>query len=84
VQEERGPRFEEERRAVRSSVLATGTLACPACDAPVSPPRPMRPDEPLRCPVCDHDAAVRDFLSLARPARPAHVRVRLVTLPQPA
>ncbi len=66
----------EERRATRSTVLATGTLACPSCDAPVSPGgRALRPAEPMRCPVCARAGAVRDFLSLATPARPARVRV---------
>lgn len=66
----------EERRATRSLVVAAGTLACPQCDAPVSPGgRPLRPAEPMRCPVCDHRGAVRDFLSLASRARPARVRV---------
>lgn len=66
----------EERRATRSTVVATGTLACPRCDAPVSPGgRALAPGEPMRCPVCDHASAVRDFLSLAAPSRPARVRV---------
>jgi len=66
----------EERRATRSTVVATGTLACPRCDAPVSPGgRALAPGEPMRCPVCDHAGAVRDFLSLATPSRPARVRV---------
>jgi hypothetical protein len=66
-----------EQRLGRSSVLATGTLACPACDAPVAPARPMTPGEPLACPYCEHHGAVRDFLSLAPPTRPARVVVRL-------
>lgn len=71
----------EERRATRSTVVASGTLACPGCDAPVSPGgRGLSPAEPMRCPVCDHAGAVRDFLSLATPARPARVRV-VVSLP---
>lgn len=66
----------EERRAARSTVVATGTLACPDCDAPVSPGgRALSPAEPMRCPVCDHAGVVRDFLSLATPSRPARVRV---------
>jgi hypothetical protein len=65
----------------RSQIVAHGTLACPECDAPVSPgDRPLAPREPLSCPVCAHGAAVRDFLSLAPPTRPARVVVR-VTLP---
>ncbi len=66
----------EERRATRTNVVASGTLACPSCDVPVSPGgRSLSPAEPMRCPLCDHAGAVRDFLSLATPARPARVRV---------
>jgi hypothetical protein len=69
----------EERRTVRS-LLATGTLACPSCDAPVAPGgTPLRPAHPLRCPYCLHAGAVRDFLSLGEPTRPARVSVRVVT-----
>jgi hypothetical protein len=72
-----GPR--EEHRDARAWRLATGTLACPGCDAPVAPARrPMSPAEPLSCPVCLRAGAVRDFLSLAAPARPARVEVRVV------
>ena len=67
----------EERRALRS-VLATGTLACPSCDAPVAPGEtPLRPADPLACPYCRHAGAVRDVLSLGEPTRPAHVVVRV-------
>ncbi len=63
---------------VRSQVLATGTLACPQCDAPVSPPaRGLSVTEPLLCPFCMYDGIARDFLSLAAPARPARVEVRI-------
>jgi uncharacterized paraquat-inducible protein A len=69
----------EERRVMRSSRMATGTLACPRCDAPVAPGvRQLSPAEPLGCPFCEHTAAVRDFLSLAAPSRPARVQVRVV------
>jgi hypothetical protein len=40
--------------------------------------RAVTPSMPLACPFCDHAAAVRDFLSLAEPTRPAHVVVRVV------
>jgi len=73
---------QEERRVTRSRLLAAGTLACPECDAPVAPPvppaPPLTPAAPLACPVCAHAAAVRDFLSLATPTRPARVEVRVV------
>ena len=59
-------------------IAAVGTLACPQCDAPVSPgDRPLRPMEPVACPYCGHAGVVRDFLSLATPARPAYVEIRL-------
>ena len=76
-------RVHYEWRVGRSCLLATGTLACPACDAPVAPAAaPMSPADPLACPYCGHAAAVRDFLSLAAPARPARVAVRLVDRPR--
>jgi hypothetical protein len=69
---------EEERRVTRSTRIATGTLACPRCDAPVAPAGPLAPADLLGCPYCLHAGAVRDFLSLAAPARPARVAVRVV------
>lgn len=69
----------EYRKSERTWRLATGTLACPSCDAPVSPgEQPVAPPDPLACPFCAHSGAVRDFLSLAAPARPAVVEVRIV------
>jgi hypothetical protein len=71
---------EEERRAARSTRLALGTLACPECDAPVAlAGRRLAPSAALDCPYCGHGGALRDFLSLAVPARPARVEVRVVT-----
>ncbi len=68
----------EERRG-RSGHLATGTLACPLCDAPVALAGAFAgPTDPLGCPYCDHSGAVRDFLSLAAPSRPARVAVRVI------
>ena len=69
---------QEEQRVGRSARLGMGTLACPECDAPVAPAGPMAPADAIGCPFCDHAAAVRDFLSLASPTRPAHVDVRVV------
>jgi hypothetical protein len=70
-----------ERRIDHAGHLATGTLACPACDAPVAPGAgPLSPAHGLVCPYCGRDGAVRDFLSLTPPSRPARVVVR-VTLP---
>ena len=69
---------EEIRRLARSTVLATGTLACPHCDAPVAPAEGgMRPGERLGCPYCEHVAAAREFLTLESPSRPARVAVRV-------
>jgi hypothetical protein len=67
-----------ELRLGRTSQIATGTLACPGCDAPVHPgPHAVSPAAPIACPFCGESGAVRDFLSLSRPTRPAHVVVRL-------
>jgi len=69
---------QEERRVTRSRVLAVGTLACPRCDAPIAPgANSLAPTDGLACPFCGHSGRVRDFLSLASPARPARVTVRV-------
>ena len=66
-------------RETTSTLLAVGTLACPDCDAPISPPPgPMSPADPLGCGYCLHAGRVRDFLSLAEPTRPTRVDVRVV------
>jgi len=66
----------ELRRTALPWRLGTGTLACPRCDAPVAPgPVPLAPPDPVACPYCGHGAAVRDFLSLDAPARPARVAI---------
>ena len=71
---------QEERRRARSGRLGTGTLACPHCDLPVAPGAvPLTPAMAIGCPYCGHAGAVRDFLSLSVPARPARVAVRVVT-----
>ena len=68
----------ERRRSESSREMATGTLACPACDAPVLPSvGPMAPPDPIACGYCSHAGAVRDFLSLGEPTRPARVVVRV-------
>ena len=72
------------RRHLRREVaiagrMASGTLACPECDAPVAPPaRALSPADGLHCGFCSHSARVRDFLSLDVPTRPTHVVVRVV------
>jgi hypothetical protein len=71
-----------ELRLGRTSQIATGTLACPECDAPVHPGLdPIRPAAGLGCPVCGHAAHVRDFLTLGPPLRPARVALRMVARP---
>jgi hypothetical protein len=66
----------EERRATRPWHLATGSLACPECDAPVVlAAERARPADLLQCPFCDRAGALRDFLSLATPARVPRVHV---------
>jgi hypothetical protein len=65
-------------RTFASTVLASGTLACPECDAPIAPPPSgLSPADPLGCGFCAHAGAVRDFLSLDPPVRPARVVVRV-------
>jgi hypothetical protein len=71
----------EELRPSRQRHMATGSLACPRCDAPVHLDGPAGPAAPLGCPFCDHWAPLRDFLTLGEPARPARVRLRVVTRP---
>jgi hypothetical protein len=74
-----GGRLEiHHERRTRSTRLGTGTLACPDCDAPVAIAGPMSPAAALACPYCGHAGALRDFLSLAPPSRPARVVVRVV------
>jgi uncharacterized paraquat-inducible protein A len=69
----------EEHRSITRRHLASGTLACPECDAPVSAlGGPLSPADGMACPFCGHAARVRDFLSLAVPSRPAHVQIRIV------
>jgi hypothetical protein len=76
--ESEGRLVHEERRVVRSGVVAHGTLACPSCDAPVAlGGARVTPPDPIDCPFCDHRAAAREFLSLRTPGRPARVAVRL-------
>lgn len=68
----------ELRRSHGVWELATGTLACPRCDAPVAPVGPVSPADPIACPYCDHAARTRDFLHLGEPTRPARVVVRVI------
>jgi hypothetical protein len=69
---------EEIRRPSPSTRVATGTLACPRCDAPVAlGPGGHSPAEAVSCPYCSRAGRLRDFLSLESPSRPARVVVRL-------
>jgi hypothetical protein len=43
----------------------------------------MSPADPIACPMCDEAGAVRDFLSLAEPSRPARVVVRVIKPARP-
>jgi len=75
----------EERRRVRAGRIGAGTLACPCCDAPVALGHGRAsPAAPLACPFCGHAGAVRDFLSLGAPTRPARVEVLVTALARPA
>jgi hypothetical protein len=66
------------QRADSVLTVATGTVACPSCDAPVLPdPGGMAPPDPMTCGFCGQGAAVRDFLSLGEPTRPTRVTVRI-------
>ena len=67
----------EERRSIRSTRVALGSLACPHCDAPVAPAGPAGLASVLACPWCDHRSVLRDFLSLSEPLRPAVVAVHV-------
>lgn len=75
-----GVGYEEQRRTTRSGRLATGTLACSRCDAPVAIPEPLTLGDRLACPFCGNRGPVRDFLSLASPTRPVRVVVRVRVL----
>jgi hypothetical protein len=66
-----------EVRRARSTRVATGTLACPLCDAPVALAGAIAPATELGCPYCAHQGAARDFLSLGEPTRPQRVVVRI-------
>jgi hypothetical protein len=69
---------QRKRRADRNGVIASGTIACPRCDAPVAiGPEELTVTQPLTCPFCAQHGPVREFLSLAVPTRPTRVQVRL-------
>jgi len=69
----------EHRQARAASFLASATLACPACDAPVALAAPgLTPADRVACPFCDHAGALRDFLALGEPTRPTRVELHVV------
>lgn len=69
----------EYRHASRPWSLGPATLACPTCDAPVSlGGQSVKLTVQLDCPFCRHSSPVRDFVSLATPARPARVEIRMI------
>ncbi len=70
--------YEAEQRATRSNVLASGTLACARCDAPIAiGSARLSLTHELMCPFCRHTGPLRDFLSLTPPTRPTRVVVRV-------
>jgi hypothetical protein len=74
-------RVASDPRVATVGRLGTGTLACPDCDAPVAIAGPWRPHDALSCSFCGHGGALREFLSLAQPTRPARVEIRVVSGP---
>jgi hypothetical protein len=68
---------EHEHRPTRSGHLASGSLACARCDAPVALAGSLSLTDTLTCPFCANQGPVRDFLSLAVPTRPARVELRV-------
>lgn len=66
-----------EVRRARSSRMATGTLACPRCDAPLALAGAIVPSTALACPYCGHGGAAREFLTLGEPTRPQRVVIRV-------
>lgn len=71
--------YVEKRRSIRSGDrLASGTLACPSCDAPVAVgSQAVSVTATIACPYCARSGPLREFLSLAAPTRPARVIVRV-------
>jgi hypothetical protein len=70
--------LKRKRQADRNGVIASGTIACPRCDAPVAiGPGEVAVTATLTCPFCEQHGPVREFLSLAVPTRPTRVQVRL-------
>jgi hypothetical protein len=69
---------QRRRRAQHEGVVATGTIACARCDAPVAiGTGELSLSHALTCPFCGNHGAAREFLSLAVPTRPTRVEVRV-------
>src|SRR5262245_38196178 len=73
----------EDRHRDNSWVVATGTLACPRCDAPVVLGGAVGLMHDIACPFCHHCARAREFLTLEDPARPNRVIVRVSVASRP-
>jgi hypothetical protein len=69
---------QERRRTHDRSRLASGTLACPSCDAPVvAGLGATSVSARLTCGFCDYASVLRDFLTLGEPTRPTRVSVNV-------
>ena len=66
-----------ELRPGTARPVATGTLACPECDAPAWIEGRASLHDELACGYCGRNGLLRDFLSLAQPTRPMHVVIRV-------
>ena len=66
-----------ELRPGTARPVATGTLACPECDAPAWIEGAAALHDRLSCGYCGRAGALREFLSLTQPTRPMRVVVRV-------
>lgn len=57
-------RFDERKRLVADGmqVLARGSLICPRCTLPISPPPRLRPTAKMTCGFCHHADVVHAFV----------------------
>ncbi len=67
--------LEERRELPRSWRLASGTLACPACDLPVATGPRLAVGSAIACPWCEHAGLAREFFTVAVSPRPTRVDV---------
>ena len=75
---ERLPRQLEKRRAAAAGGTGASHPGHASVPCPRTPAGPMSPGDALGCGYCGHAGAVRDFLTMGLPNRPARVTVRLV------